>query len=444
MRRQSGGFSPLILVVVALGVFGFLLYNNAVPQEAARIVIPTQPAPTQTVNPWQAVLEAGFGRQGTLPPTIPPIGTFAPPTLIYSGEVSAPVAAADVVSVPTISFASGATPTRPLPTLPIALTDVPVTAQVVDLPTQVWQPPPLIPPISRDPLGRDHYYFSRPVDSNATNYGLFYYPYGSDGPEDAWRVHAGIDMPNPVGQTVRAAGSGRVAFAADGLRIEGAIFQNTSSYGNVVVIQHDFGFEGRPLFTLYAHLSAVLVTPGQFVSRGDPIGLVGDTGRVSGPHVHFEVRMCPTTVCNDIPGYGETYNPLLWMVTYVGTGVIAGRLVDSFGEMIEDADITIRNWGQGTVADTTATYIFQGTGVDVNSDPNWQENFVASDLSAGRYEVIALINGVRLSQVVDVFEGMTTFVELAPAEGVQLVAPPDDGALPAPTIAPAPETTPGG
>jgi murein DD-endopeptidase MepM/ murein hydrolase activator NlpD len=443
MRRQGGGFSPILLVLVALGVFGFLLYNNANPQEAARIIVPTQPAPTQTVNPWQAVLEAGFGRQGTLPPTIPPIGTFIAPTLVYSGEVSAPVAAGDVVSVPTISFASGATPTRPLPTLPVALTNVPVTAQVVDLPTQVWQPPPLVPPISRDPLGRDHYYFARPVDSNATNFGLFYYPYGSDGPEDAWRVHAGIDMPNPVGQTVRAAGSGIIAFAADGLRIEGAVFQNTSSYGNVVVIQHDFGFEGRPLFTLYAHLSAVLVTPGQYVNRGDPIGLVGDSGRVSGPHVHFEVRMCPTTVCSDIPGYGDTYNPLLWMVPYVGTGVIAGRLVDSFGDLIEDADVTIRDFSRGTVEDATSTYIFQDTGVDVNPDPNWQENFVASDLPVGRYEVIAIVNGVRLSQVVDVFEGMTTFVELAPGEGVQLVAPPEDEALPPPTPIPAATVTPG-
>jgi murein DD-endopeptidase MepM/ murein hydrolase activator NlpD len=444
VNRQSSGFSPILLVVAALALFGVLLVSNARPQEGFRIVVPTQPEPSQTVNPWQAVLEAGFGRQGTLPPTIPPIGTFAAPTLVYTGDVSAPVAAADLVSVPTISFASGATPTRPLPTLPIALTNVPVTAQSVTLPTQVWQPPPLIPPLSRDPLGRDHYYFGRPVDSNATNYGLFYYTYGSDGPENAWRVHAGIDMPNPIGQTVRAAGSGIIAFAADGLRLEGAVFQNTSSYGNVVVIQHDFGFAGRPLYTLYAHMSAVLVTPGQYVNRGDPIGLVGDTGRVSGPHVHFEVRMCPTTVCSDIPGYGSTYNPLLWMVPYVGTGVIAGRLVDSFGDLIDDADITVRNLARGTVEDTTTTYIFQGTGVDVNSDPNWRENFVASDIPVGRYEVIALVNGVRLSRIVEVNEGMTTFVELAPGEGVRLVAPADNNPAPPPDAPPAPDEQSGG
>jgi murein DD-endopeptidase MepM/ murein hydrolase activator NlpD len=424
MRRQ-GGVSPLLLIIVAVIGFGALLAANARPQEALRIVVPTQAPPTQTVNPWQAVLQAGFGAQGTQAPTVPPIGTFAAPTLVYSGAVAPPVAAGDVAGVPTMAFASGATPTRPLPTQPFAATNAPITAVAVDLPTQVWQPPALIPPLARDPLGRDHYFFARPVDSNATNYGLFYYPYGSDGPEDAWRVHAGIDMPNPVGQTVRAAGGGVIEWAADGLRVEGAVFQNTSSYGNVVVIRHDFGYQGRPLFTLYAHLSAVLVAPGQVVRTGDPIGLIGATGRVSGPHVHFEVRMCQTTICNDIPGYGDTYNPTLWMVPYVGHGIIAGRLVDSFGEWIEDADVTIRSVARGTVTATTSTYIFQETGVDVNPDPNWEENFVAGDIPAGRYEVIASVNGVRLAQTVEVYEGLTSFVELAPDENTQLLAPPE-------------------
>jgi murein DD-endopeptidase MepM/ murein hydrolase activator NlpD len=422
--NRTGGISAVLLVVIALAAFGALLVSNARPQEDVRVIVPTPNAATQTVNPWQAVLEVGFGQQGTLAPTVPPIGTFAAPTLVYSGDVNAPAVAAEAVgALPTIALASGATPTRPLPTIPAAATSADITAVAVNLPTQVWQPPALIPPIALDPLGRDHYFFGRPVDSNATNFGLFYYTYGSDGPEDAWRVHAGIDMPNPVGQTVRAAGSGVIEFAADGLRIEGAVFQNTSSYGNVVVIRHDFGYEGRPLFTLYAHLSAVLVAPGQVVQRGDPIGLVGETGRVSGPHVHFEVRMCDTNVCRDIPGYGDTYNPLLWMVPYVGHGVIAGRLVDSFGEVIEDADITLRDWGRGTITGTTSTYIYQETGVDVNADPNWQENFVLADVPVGRYEVVATVNGVRLAQVIDVFEGRTSFVELAPAEGSFVTAP---------------------
>ncbi|MGV2435617.1 MAG UNVERIFIED_CONTAM: M23 family metallopeptidase [Anaerolineae bacterium] len=121
-------------------------------------------------------------------------------------------------------------------------------------------------------------------------------------------VHRGIDMPNPIGESVRAVGSGQVIWAADSLRVESEkTFQNSPSYGNVVVIQHDFGYNGQTLYTLYAHLSAVLITRNQYVERGDVIGLVGSSGRVGEPHVHFEVRVGENA-------FGSTYNPLLWMV----------------------------------------------------------------------------------------------------------------------------------
>jgi murein DD-endopeptidase MepM/ murein hydrolase activator NlpD len=325
-----------------------------------------------------------------------------------------PIEPADVVGdvLPTFTpFSAAVTPTLPAPTAAIVATDVPVTVRAVTQPPAVWQPPPLVPPLSRDPLGRDHYWLIRPVDSNATNFGLFYYPYGSDGPEREapWRIHSGIDMPNPVGETVRAAGSGTVVWAADGLRVESGIFQNTYSYGNVVMIQHDFGYRGQSLFTLYAHLSAVLVVPGQVVNSGDVIGLVGESGRVSGPHVHFEVRLGSER-------YASTVNPVLWMVPYVGTGVIAGRVVDSFGDPLLDHVVTVRDWGTGLVTDATTTYIYQDTGSNVNADPIWQENFVMGDLPTGRYEVITQIDGERISKIVEVFEGTTTYVDLAPVE----------------------------
>ncbi|MBZ0303796.1 MAG: peptidoglycan DD-metalloendopeptidase family protein, partial [Anaerolineae bacterium] len=272
-------------------------------------------------------------------------------------------------------------------------------------------PPPLIPPISRDPLGRDHYWLQRPVDSSANNEGLFYYPYGSDGPqqESPWRIHNGIDMPNPIGQPVRAAGSGTIIWAAEGLRVTGCAFQNSPSYGNVVLIQHDFGYHNQPLYTLYAHMSAVLARQGEYVQAGDVIGLVGETGRVSGPHVHFELRMGG---CH----YGDTYNPVLWMVPYVGTGVIAGQLTDANGNFLNDVDVTVKNWATGLVQDTTTSYIFQDAALDVNSDPVWDENFAVSDVPVGRYEVIATIDGQRVTKVVDVLEGTTSMVEMRPEQ----------------------------
>lgn len=416
--RRGGGFPALLLVVIALGGFGALLMRNTQPAAEIRVIVPTEIPPSATVNAWQAVLAAGFGSGTTPIPTVAlPTEIFVPPTLAVSGDTARTALAPGELggdAVPTlVPFSDAATPTPPPPTSALLATVIPVTAEYVTRAPIDWQPPPLLPPLSRDPLGRDHYWFIRPVDSNANNQGLYYYPYGSDGADDAYRVHAGIDMPNPIGETVRAAGSGVVVWARDGLRTESGSFQNTYSYGNVVVVAHDFGYRGRPLYTLYAHLSAVLVIEGQGVRAGDPIGLVGNTGRVTGPHVHFEVRLGDAG-SGEVPGYGETYNPVLWMVPYVGTGVIAGRVVDSVGDSLMDVDITIRDWGRGIVADTTTTYIYAGAGVDINADPSWEENFVVSDLPAGRYEVIANLDGMRIPQIVTVIEGTTTFVELTP------------------------------
>ncbi len=406
MQRGGGGGIPaFLLVIVVLGGFGALLFANAQPTPELRVIIPTEAQPTSAESSWQTILREGFGSNSTPLPTVAiPTGEFVPPTIPPAAQINlTPFApqAADPNSVGANPLLAASTPTRPAASPTPLATNVPVTVLAVTRAPQEFQPPPLVPPLSRDPLGRDHYWLRRPVDSSALNNGgLFYYSYGSDGPENAWRVHAGIDMPNPIGETVRAVADGVVEWANED-------FQSTYSYGKVIFVRHDFGYDGQPIYTLYAHLAAILVFPGQVVRAGDAIGLVGNTGRVSGPHVHFEVR-----VGGD--DYGSTYNPLLWMVPYVGTGVIAGRVVDRNGDWAMDTDVTIRSYATGTVTDTTTTYIFQGTSVDVNPDFVWQENFVVGDIPVGRHEVIAVIDGERVSQLVTVVEGTTTFVELRP------------------------------
>ncbi len=413
MQRQAGGISAFMLVVIAVAVFGVIVYLNSRPSQALTVIVPTQGEPTQPVNGWEQILEQGFGSNSTPLPTVAiPTANFVAPTLALNGQVT-PVSPGDLGSnagAVTLQFSVAATPTLPAVTTAPLATNIPLTEISVTRPATSWQPPPLIPPISHDVLGRDHYYFIRPVDSSANNKGLFYYAYGTDGPENAWRIHTGIDMPNDIGQTVRAAGPGTVVWAGPG-------FQSSPSYGNVVMIEHDFGFEGRHLYTLYAHLSAVLVVSGQRVDTRDPVGLVGNTGRVSGPHVHFEVRLGKGNN-NDPATYGDTYDPVLWMVPYVGAGVIAGRVTDASGRVVMDANVTVRNWATGLNTDTTTTYIFQGTTIDVNSDPVWHENFAVGDVPVGRYEVIANINGEPVTRIVNVIEGTTTFVELAPGQAV--------------------------
>lgn len=89
------------------------------------------------------------------------------------------------------------------------------------------------------------------------------------------RNHKGIDLALHVGDTVRAAFSGKVRLT----RYERA------GYGHYVVIRHENGLE-----TVYGHLSRALVKPNQYVKAGEPIALGGNTGRSTGPHLHFETR----------------------------------------------------------------------------------------------------------------------------------------------------------
>ena len=95
------------------------------------------------------------------------------------------------------------------------------------------------------------------------------------------RMHTGIDFPAPAGTSVGAAGRGVVKFAG----------WNTGGYGYLVVITHRLGFE-----TWYAHLSRTAASPGQTVAGGSRIAYVGSTGRSTGPHLHFEVRLNGTPV----------------------------------------------------------------------------------------------------------------------------------------------------
>lgn len=89
------------------------------------------------------------------------------------------------------------------------------------------------------------------------------------------RRHAGVDLPGTVGTPVHAAADGVVAYAG-----------RAGSYGNLVEIAHGDGLETR-----YAHMARVAVAAGALVRRGDVVGLMGSTGRSTGSHLHFEVRV---------------------------------------------------------------------------------------------------------------------------------------------------------
>ncbi len=93
--------------------------------------------------------------------------------------------------------------------------------------------------------------------------------------------HAGIDITAPRGQLVVAAAGGRILYARP----------SRGKMGKAIVIQHDNG-----MLTIYAHLASIDVREETAVHQGDPIGTVGSTGRSSGPHLHFAVRLDGATL----------------------------------------------------------------------------------------------------------------------------------------------------
>ncbi len=87
------------------------------------------------------------------------------------------------------------------------------------------------------------------------------------------KMHAGIDFTAPRGTPIQATGNGKVIKAGRG-----------TGYGNRVIIDHGYGYQ-----TLYAHMDRIDVKEGQTVTRGEKIGLVGNTGASTAPHCHYEV-----------------------------------------------------------------------------------------------------------------------------------------------------------
>lgn len=112
------------------------------------------------------------------------------------------------------------------------------------------------------------------------------YGYRRDPKTGGRRMHNGVDFAGPVGTALYATADGIVTHAGW-----------SSGYGRLVKIQHEFGIETR-----YAHQSAIRVKVGQRVSRGQRIGDMGASGRVTGPHLHYEVRVG-----------GQAVNPMIYI-----------------------------------------------------------------------------------------------------------------------------------
>jgi murein DD-endopeptidase MepM/ murein hydrolase activator NlpD len=239
------------------------------------------------------------------------------------------------------------------------------------------------------------------------NWPLADYRYGYIFP-DTNSVHTGVDIDAPLNTPIIAAASGTVIWAGYGL-LKHDVDKN-DPYGQAVAIRHDFGYKGLRLITVYAHMSRVDVKVGQVVSQGEKLGTVGMTGFTTGPHVHFEVRLESAT-------YFSTRNPELWLSPPEGDGLIVGQFQNDYGGNLGAYKVTIVT----SSGDTLVGYTYGPN--SINSDDYYKENFVQSDLPAGKYLIIFTYLKKEYSQIIEVYPGVISYFIFKGKSGFSLQSP---------------------
>lgn len=280
-----------------------------------------------------------------------------------------------------------------------------------------WRPP--VYPVPWIPSPQDHFYFTSPIAAYDIDSAYSTYPYGGVFFEDV--VHTGIDIPGDIGIPIVAAGSGTVIYAGQGVYRQGNDVYD-DPYGKAVVIEHDFSYQGQPLFTLYAHLDEIQVEKGQYLDTGEQIGLMGNTGKTTGPHLHFEVRLGSNE-------YFATRNPDLWISPPQGWGVLVGQIHTYVGYPLEQQIVwlypTEDNPALGPINDVgwkSSSYQNEA----INPDPYYKENFTLANLPAGKYYIHIPVTSIGLSysKEIEIKPGQVTFFRFNLWKGFTDMIPP--------------------
>jgi murein DD-endopeptidase MepM/ murein hydrolase activator NlpD len=253
-----------------------------------------------------------------------------------------------------------------------------------------------------------HSIFARPIALVDQPYIDQTYRYGST-MGGTFQQHQGVEFNDPRGTTVMAIGAGVVVHA--GPAEQGAL---------TVAIRHDttVTVDGRRmhLFSTYYHNSRLLVSVGQHVARGQPISLVGSTGRATNEHLHLEVHVAPSDSVRSVVDAAQrfppyTRNPELWIEPLPGTGVVAGQVWDGRGRPVAQARIygLVKPEPQETPFSYAETY-----GERAHSDPVYGEDFAVGDVPPGDYDLGVTIDGKKVFRHIRVEAGKLTWVEFRP------------------------------
>jgi|GEM_PF-527892 hypothetical protein len=253
-------------------------------------------------------------------------------------------------------------------------------------------------PIPCNPLTTDYcitdfnFLFQRPIlppdnDSIDMSYAFASTQNGKRDP------HHGVEFQNEFGTPIYAAGDGEVVFADTDKEVK--FSQWTNFYGNLVLIKHDNDF-----YTLYAHLSAILVEVGDTVKTGDLIGQVGQTGGATGSHLHFEVRQG-----SDMYDRFTTQNPELFFIPKDGTGVLSITLNTPYDRNYE-YPLVITRFSDGYVMyvlSYTRGFEYTNEDVGLNNLPQGDYRIAFNDRNGLNERVVRIEDG-KLTEVV--FDGV--------------------------------------
>ncbi|MDM8519866.1 M23 family metallopeptidase, partial [Anaerolineales bacterium HSG6] len=267
-----------------------------------------------------------------------------------------------------------------------------------------WRPTPAprIIAVPTDTLPNEalesHLWFGRPFPDYGA-WGSFQYPYGSNS-KGNFLWHYGIDVQASFGNTILTIGDGVVIHAGPD-DLEHLLGPWPDFYGQAVVIEHA-SWHDQPVYSLYGHVSKLLVAEGQTVTKDDPIAKVGSGGVALGAHLHVEVRVGANS-------YSHTRNPNLWIRPDRGYGALAGRVMDANGFFVPVQLITLQHpetpknyWRE--------TYTYPND--QVNYDDMYVENFVIGDVPVGDYILKAKVDGQAISMTVSIPPREVTFVTL--------------------------------
>jgi murein DD-endopeptidase MepM/ murein hydrolase activator NlpD len=353
----------------------------------------------------------------TLPPTVAMLGTATatntPSPTPTATATHTPTATPTSTYTPSPSATSTPTPTSS-PTPQAATTarrrtaTATATATPAGTPTPTDTPTPTPTPVPRTVLAssldlpdpakaEDHFWFTRPFSDTFATWGSPYYPFGTNNRgEYLW--HHGVDIQNPMGTPIIAVGDGVVVRA--GLDDVLPFGPSLNFFGRAVLIRHNQELNDQPVYSLYGHVSKVLVGEGQPVKAGDVIAEVGQAGIALGPHLHLEIRVGGTT-------YGDVRNPDLWVRPDPGYGVIAGRVIDAQGYMVPQQPIFLHRAEQ---PDRFWRQTFTYPDNEVKSDTVWGETFTFADVPAGGYVLKTYFDGQLYTRPISVTNQATTFV----------------------------------